>query len=441
MVDGSGDIDSSLAANLRKNAAKLRAVAEACPAEDDGTLEEELRKIALEVADAMDKMTFQAETASKALNDVSELAARAFEGARAAAALHSPNLGRSLPPGFSKPLAARSCGAAALSASIEVSAKADIKGHSKPVTSLAVLDDGNIASGTEDGKVYVWSIQGSSSKLVTLLVAHDSDINDLVGLSASRIATVSDDKTCKIWRLYGDCAECLNTLKGHTRGVSSVAVVPGTGSEAGSDVKELVITGGKDRQVRVWDAACGTCDTIFSTEGKDATKEGHRDQVHCVAYLGKHRLASGSQDKTVRVWDLVRKSTLKVLEGHSGGVLAVCPIGENLLASGSKDKTARVWDVCTGVLLQTLSGHTSYVKNVLPLRFPSRGGAMVLATASTDRTLRFWDEGGSCLGTLQGHSDAVNAVVALKGALLSGSDDTLIRIWGLPDDDACLLIP
>ena len=56
------------------------------------------------------------------------------------------------------------------------------------------------------------------------------------------------------------------------------------------------------------------------------------------------RIASGSDDKTVRVWDVATKECVATLEGHTDNVMAVCSLGDGLrIASGSSDKTVRVW--------------------------------------------------------------------------------------------------
>ncbi|SLM37979.1 g-protein beta wd-40 repeats containing, partial [Lasallia pustulata] len=86
------------------------------------------------------------------------------------------------------------------------------------------------------------------------------------------------------------------------------------------------------------------------------TLEGHSDQVNSVAFSpdGK-QLASGSDDETVRIWDVAMGATLQTLEGHSDQVnsVAFSPDGKQL-ASGSDDETVRLWDVPTGPTRHTL---------------------------------------------------------------------------------------
>src|SRR5690606_11856471 len=76
-------------------------------------------------------------------------------------------------------------------------------------------------------------------------------------------------------------------------------------------------------------------------------------------------IASGSWDKTVRVWDVVTGTSTATFEGHSNVVISVTfsPDGK-LIASGSHDKTVRVWDAVTGTSIATFKGHSEYVTSV-----------------------------------------------------------------------------
>ena len=97
------------------------------------------------------------------------------------------------------------------------------------------------------------------------------------------------------------------------------------------------------------------------------TLTGHGDDVISVCALDGERLASGSFDKTVRVWDLTTGEAVRTLTGHGDYVTSVCALDGERLASGSADKTVRVWDA-TGLTIGKPAGHS------LPAQGPSPAG-------------------------------------------------------------------
>jgi WD40 repeat protein len=76
-----------------------------------------------------------------------------------------------------------------------------------------------------------------------------------------------------------------------------------------------------------------------------ARLEGHSIQVSTMCLLPDRRLASGFDDRTIRLWDLATGAQIACLEGHCGRVRALCLLPDGRLASRSDNNTIRLWDV------------------------------------------------------------------------------------------------
>ena len=204
----------------------------------------------------------------------------------------------------------------------------------------------------------------------------------------------------------------LLTYQGHTDKVYAVAWSPdGTRLASGS----------RDKTIQIWDASNGR---LFRT------CTGHSFDVLGVAWSpnGK-RMASGSQDNTVQMWDANSgRLVLTTYTGHLGGVTCVAwsPDGKRI-ASSSYDKTVQMWDANSGRLLYKYTGHSDDVIGVAW----SPDGAR-LASTSRDKTVQVWNaNNGRLLYKYTGHSDAVIGVAWSPDGtqLASASRDKTVQIW------------
>ncbi|CAD8204853.1 unnamed protein product [Paramecium pentaurelia] len=157
--------------------------------------------------------------------------------------------------------------------------------------------------------------------------------------------------------------------------------------------------------------------------------DGHNGAVQsvCISPDGKI-VASGSQDKSIRLWNIKTGQQKAKLDGHTGTVWSLCisPDGKTL-ASGSQDKSIRLWDYKTGQQKGQLNGHTS---TVLSLSFSTDG--TTLASSSGDNSIRLWDmKTGQQKAKLDGHSSTVYSVCFSPDGttLASGGWDSSIRLW------------
>ena len=178
--------------------------------------------------------------------------------------------------------------------------------------------------------------------------------------------------------------------------------------------------------------------------------ESHQATVNCLAFHPTFSsLASGCDDSIVKIWDWELGELERTLKGHTKAVLDVDyggPKGSTLLASCSSDSTIKLWDPANEYKnTRTLAGHDHSVSAV---RFIPGGSASknLLVSASGDKTLKVWDiTAGYCIRTLQGHTGWVRDVCPSADGrhLVSAGTDQTARLWdisGAGDAEAKLVM-
>ncbi|TYH92542.1 hypothetical protein ES332_A13G188800v1 [Gossypium tomentosum] len=177
--------------------------------------------------------------------------------------------------------------------------------------SIKIVDSSNAST--------KFTIEAESSTITALALSP----NDKLLFSAGH------SRQIKVWDL--DTFKCLRSWKGHDGPVMGMAC-HGSGG--------LLATSGADRKVLVWDVDGGFCTHYF---------KGHKGVVTSIMFhpdVNKSLLFSGSDDTTVRVWDLLAKKCVAVLEKHFSAVssMAVSEDGWTLLTAG-RDKVVNLWDL------------------------------------------------------------------------------------------------
>ncbi|MCE2668650.1 MAG: WD40 repeat domain-containing protein [Microcystis sp. 49638_E5] len=205
-----------------------------------------------------------------------------------------------------------------------------------------------------------------------------------------------------------------NRLEGHGRYVHSVNFSPNG---------KTLVSGSDDKTIKLWNVETGQ---------KLHTFEGHGGPVYSVNFSpdeGK-TLVSGSDDKTIKLWNVETGQEIRTLKEHGGTVYSVnfSPDGKTLV-SGSDDKTIKLWNVETGKEIRTLKGHKGPVYSV---NFSRNGKTLV--SGSGDKTIILWDvETGEKLHTFEGHNGPVYSVNFSHDGktLVSGSGDKTIKLWNV----------
>ena len=113
---------------------------------------------------------------------------------------------------------------------------------------------------------------------------------------------------------------------------------------------------------------------------------------------------------------------IQTIRGHTEAVYTLIELKDGTLASGSEDKTIKLWRR-DGTYLGSLKGHTGTVNSLIELKDGT------LASGSADGKIKLWKRDGSCLDTLQGYSNHASLIELEDGTLASGSSHNSIDLW------------
>ncbi|KAI7882363.1 putative platelet-activating factor acetylhydrolase ib alpha subunit [Lichtheimia hyalospora FSU 10163] len=264
-----------------------------------------------------------------------------------------------------------------------------LKGHTKAVQDLAFDPKGNyLVSCSADLTIKVWDVN-NDYKCIKTLYGHDHSVSSVTFLpSGDKIVSASRDKTIKVWEFAS--GYCTKTYTGHLEWVRSVV-----SSEDG----RLLVTASNDQTARLWDTQTGEskvefrghehvveCAIFAPINAYPYIQEmvGDESKSKDPGAPGRY-VITGSRDKTIKVWDSSGQ-LLHTLGGHDNWVrgLVVHPSGKYLL-SASDDKTLKIWDLKTGRCMKTLEAHDHFVTCISYCMI-----SPVVATGSVDQTVKVW---------------------------------------------------
>ena len=283
----------------------------------------------------------------------------------------------------------------------------------------------------------------------TMLAGHTDLVMALaIGGKGTRLATCAKDHTLRVYELAEKRApRCIAVCVGHTESVGAVACTAAAHGDGA-----FVISGSRDTTLKVWrvDAPTKALRSATAAEEQDddglvvrddsrgneparpralTTRSAHDKEINCVVVSPDDNVvASGSQDRSIRLWRLPKLEAIGQLLGHKRGVwsLRFAP-REKLLASASGDKTLRLWSLADNTCVRTFEGHAT---PVLRVAFISAG--QQLLSTSGDGVLKLWNVSDSaCVNTFDAH-EARPWALAERGdgaQLLTGGEDGALVLW------------
>ncbi len=284
----------------------------------------------------------------------------------------------------------------------------DLKGHRGTVNALTFTNDGRslVTAGT-DGTIKVWN---AATRALTRTLELEHGAANGMAVDGRRAVTGHGNGRIAVWDL--ETGVRLASFQRNDQSVWSVAFLGDP---------DLVVAAAHDSAVAVWD--------VRQSSAPISVLEGHDSAAQAVAFSANGGLiASGSADKTVRLWRAEGMTSVRIYRGHGDYVtaLAFSPDGRKL-ASASLDGQIRVWSTLSSRLHFTLHGHKS---RVTALTWAPDGETLV--SASDDGSLRVWSiKQGRSIRTFQIGSGELKAVgFAPDGRrLATAGTDGLVRLY------------
>lgn len=308
-----------------------------------------------------------------------------------------------------------------------------IVGHNDEILDLKIIPNTtSIVVATNSPQVRIFDLENFSC---SVLDGHTATVLCVAASPCGRyLASCGKDKTMRLWSMMttdGDCHRCVGVATGHTEPIGACGLSQKVGRyEVGGKATRngggaFCVTASVDRTLKRWNLLgpedWNSTDPVNLVVASSV--RGHEKDINIISIAPNDSIvASGSQDKTVKLWNATDLTLRATLKGHRRGVwdCQFSPI-DRVVATSSGDKTVKLWSLSDYSCVRTFQGHLS---SVLRVRFLSTG--LQLVSSGSDGLIKVWTiRTNECETTLDGHSNKVWAMdLAYGGAVASDSSSS-----------------
>lgn len=280
--------------------------------------------------------------------------------------------------------------------------------------------------------IKLWDL--SDSKQIGILKGHSSKINCLeFDNNFNMLITGSDDSSLKLWDI-NKCISyfnqdmnlfdfgCLYTFDEHVAGITAININT-----------HYILSGSNDLTVRQWDLESGKCvqtlDLMFTTSSdinnlNSYTHDANRHDIPIVGGLQSFdaALATGTKDGIVRLWDLRNGEMVRTLEGHTDAISCLKFDLQNII-TGSLDQTVRTWDLRSGLSTNVLNLDSP----ISSIDFDDKN----LVVARHSNYIDVFNRSTNELTSFDNFESRAEVVKYKNGYLVEGRTDGKINSWAI----------
>ncbi|KAI1302297.1 Mitochondrial fission protein [Mortierella claussenii] len=333
-------------------------------------------------------------------------------------------------------------------------------GHDGIITSLDLNGPyGTMVTASRDTTTRVWDL--TTFKCLGQLPGHD-DYVECMQLAQNTLVTGSRDNTIRTWNLAdlnhaqtsrssspspSESSFSSSHINGKSvdtetdeysrSSIETIEVLDKcwTGTFAGHTghvtclyfEDDKLLSGSNDKTIKEWDMTTGQCvltmDLLWAM-GTSNTWSDWMTEAPDQSYVGglqfwQYALCSGTIDGAIRMWDLRSGQSHRTLAGHTGPISSL-QFDDYHVVSGSMDRSVRIWDLRTGAIQEILQ----YDDPVRSLQFDTSK-----IIVGSGESLKIYDRVSQQHSYYTGHTNTVESVRFNDSVIISGGQDSTVRLW------------